>query len=160
MFGNIVEVIEVDLFLVDDGFEEFRADAVAVVAADRQELVVLVDCVVFQLGVKGENDFHFLTLDRFLRRFGGRFPVQFLDPFGEHLGMAHFVDGDQLHLQGQVAVIGIVQVVMLGSYTGEWPAVPSSGPCSTSRSPSFSAFPLPSVPWFASFFEKLLKKNI
>ena len=37
---------EVDLFFIDDGFEELRTDTVAVITADCQELIILIDCVI------------------------------------------------------------------------------------------------------------------
>jgi hypothetical protein len=58
MAGNIVEVVEMSLFFVDDCLKELHADAVAVLTTHEQELVVYIDGVIFQLCIERENLFH------------------------------------------------------------------------------------------------------
>ena len=48
MLGDVIEVVEVDLFFFDDLFEEFGADAISIGTADFEEFVVIGDGLVFE----------------------------------------------------------------------------------------------------------------
>lgn len=113
MVVNIVEVVKVFLFFVDDGLEEFEADAVSVFAADVEEQVVVENGVVFEVAVEGEDGFDGLLAFDLGGFFGGRLAAQLFDAFGELLGVSHFVDGDELDIGGQFAVVSVVQIIVL-----------------------------------------------
>jgi len=54
-----------DLFFIDDRFKQFHAGAVAVVSADQDELVVGVDGIVLEVGVKRKDGLNGLPFSGF-----------------------------------------------------------------------------------------------
>ena len=91
---NIVKVIVVDLFFFNDIFKYFHADAVAIFAADEQELIVDIDGIILLLGIKWKYLFDLLSFFDFLAMFANRFTAKLLDTLGEHLRVPHLVDGN------------------------------------------------------------------
>jgi len=55
MFAYVVEVVEVELLVIDDRFEEFHANTVAILAADEQVPIIRVDRIVFERCIEWEN---------------------------------------------------------------------------------------------------------
>ena len=113
MFGHVAEIIVVDLFFIQDAFEQAGAHAVAVGATDFQQLVVGLDGVVFHLHVEGKYVHNLLPFRDLGRQLAVRLPAQFLDALGKLFGMAHFVDGDQFDLAGEFAIVQVIQIVVL-----------------------------------------------
>jgi hypothetical protein len=70
-------------------------------------------------GIEGKDGFDLLALFNLGGCFGDRFAAQLLDALGKHLGMAHFIDGDQFDILGQFAVIHVVQIVVLVHVLGD-----------------------------------------
>lgn len=74
---DVVKVVEMQLFFIDDRFNKLHAGAVAVFPANQQELVIGVDGVVLQFRVKGKYLLNDLTPLYLPCRFAGRLPAQF-----------------------------------------------------------------------------------
>ena len=77
------------------------------------ELVVDLDRIVLEPGVEWEHGLNLLALLHLGGDIGRRLAVQFLDALGEHLGMTHLIDGDELDLERQFPVVHVIKVVVL-----------------------------------------------
>ena len=62
MTADIVEVIEMRLFFINDCFKDFHAGAVAVVPAYKEILVIYINCVVLELCIEHKDAFDLLPL--------------------------------------------------------------------------------------------------
>jgi hypothetical protein len=121
VIGDIVKVALVGLLFHGDVLEQPGADAVSVLSTDLNQLVVDINGVQFHIGVKKVDvpDLLSLAQNGAPVAFRDGFPLQVLDAFGKGFGVAHLVNGDELHVGGQRAVIQIIQGIMLAHILGD-----------------------------------------
>ena len=113
MAGDVVIVGQVGLLFVNNALKQPGGNNVALLLTDLQKLAVRLNGMVF-LGAVGPIDGgHVLPGGHLAVFLGGGLAAQLLDAFGKGLGMAHFINGDELHVGGKFAVIHVVQAVVL-----------------------------------------------